>query len=213
MRYLVLYNIKKNKLAFEIRKYIIKSFYSMKNQKVTLLIILSFVLLNCKAQTIQAPDVSPLNVAYLPDNYAHDWSKHEKAIMKVYYSQPKKNDRKIFGSLVPYGKVWRTGANESVEIKVYQDLTFGGKQLPAGTYTLYSVPNEKEWVIIINSVLDHWGAYSYDQAKDVIRVTVPSTTVSKTVESFSIRFNESSGNNAVMRLAWDQTLVEVPISY
>ena len=185
----------------------------MKYQKLTLLIILSFVLLNCKAQTIQAPDVSPLNVAYLPDNYAHDWSKHEKAIMKVYYSQPKKNDRKIFGSLVPYGKVWRTGANESVEIKVYQDLSFGDKQLPAGTYTLYAIPNEKEWVVIINSDLDHWGAYSYNKSNDVIRVTVPSSSLTETIESFSIMFSSSSDNEAVMSMVWDQTLVEIPITY
>jgi hypothetical protein len=185
----------------------------MKINKTVLLIIFSLIWVNSKAQVKQVPDASPLNVAYLPDNYAHDWNKHEKAIMKVYYSQPHKKDRKIFGSLVPYGKVWRTGANESVEIKVYQDLTFGDKQLPAGTYTLYSIPNEKEWVIIINSVLDHWGAYSYDQANDIIRVTVPSRGVSETIESFSIRFNDLPDNKAVMRMAWEQTLVEIPISY
>ncbi len=185
----------------------------MKINKTVLLIILSLVWVNSKAQIKQAPDVSPLNVAYLPDNYAHDWNKHEKAIIKIYYSQPKKKDREVFGSLVPYGKVWRTGANESVEIKVFEDVVFAGKKLKAGTYSMYSIPNEKEWVIIINSVLDHWGAYSYDQTDDVIRVTVPSTNQSETVESFSIRFHESSGNKAVMRMAWDQTLVEVPITY
>jgi len=185
----------------------------MKNHKIALLIVFCFAFITSKAQIKQITDASPLNVAYLPDNYAHDWNKHEKAIIKVYYSQPQKKNREIFGSLVPYGKVWRTGANESVEIKVFQNLTFAGKSLGAGTYTLYTIPNEKEWVVIINSDLDHWGAYSYNKSNDVIRVTIPSSSLTETIESFSIMFSSSSDNEAVMSMVWDQTLVEIPITY
>src|SRR3546814_1045144 len=90
--------------------------------------------------------------------------------------------RSVFGELEKYGKVWRTGANESTEIRFYTDATFGGKQIPAGTYSLFTIPNEGNWTVIINSATDGWGAYSYDQGKDVARVEVPAQRTSGTVE-------------------------------
>lgn len=164
-------------------------------------------------QSFRSPDKSPLDVAYFPDHFAHDRKEGQKAIVKVYYSQPQKKDREIFGKKVPYGKVWRTGANEAVEFKAYQDISIGGEKLAAGTYSLFTIPGEKEWTIIINTDLDYWGAYRYKQENDVLRVVVPSKSMDKVVEAFSIRFAEAGDNAAVMRLAWDQTLVEVPIAY
>lgn len=165
------------------------------------------------SQSFRSPDKSQLDVAYLPDHFAHDRTEGQKAIVKVYYSQPLKKGREIFGKKVPYGKVWRTGANEAVEFKAYQDISIGGKNLAAGTYSLFTIPGEKEWTIIINTELDYWGAYRYKQEHDVLRVTVPSSSMDKVVEAFSVRFEDMGDSKAVMRLAWDQTLVEVPIGY
>lgn len=176
-----------------------------------LLVVISSTIL--QAQSFRSLDKSPMDVAYLPDNFAHDRSPGEKAIIKIYYSQPQKKGRDIFGTKVPYGKVWRTGANENPEIKVYQDITLGGKTLKAGTYSLFTIPNKNEWTVIINSDLDYWGAYSYKKENDVLRVNVPVGSTKDTVEAFSIRLEDLGSKSAVLRLAWDKTLVEVPIEY
>ena len=89
----------------------------------------------------------------------------------VYYSSPAVKGRTIWGSLVPYGKVWRTGANEATVFETSGDLIIGGKTLPAGKYALFTIPGEKEWTVIFNSVWDQWGAYKYDAAKDVLRIS------------------------------------------
>ncbi|MEN2281630.1 DUF2911 domain-containing protein [Algoriphagus sp. SE2] len=180
--------------------------------------ILSFVLLlgiglSTFAQSFRGPDKSPMDVAYLPDNFAHDRKAGEEAIAKAYYSRPNKADRIVFGGIVPFGKVWRLGANEAVEFKAFKDLTIGGKSLKAGTYSMFAIPGESEWTIIINSDLDYWGAFKYDESKDVIRFTVDSKSSPEVVESFSIRFEDLGNNTAVMRLGWDQTMVEIPIAY
>lgn len=181
-------------------------------------IILSFLLLIgvsyfSQAQSFRGPDKSPMDVAYLPDNFAHDRKAGEEVIAKAYYSRPGKSDRVVFGGIVPYGIVWRVGANEAVEFKAFKDLTMGGKSLEAGTYSLFAIPGEEEWTIIVNSDLDYWGAFKYDESKDVIRFTVPTKSLSEVVESFSIKFEDLGSGNAVMRFGWDQTMVEIPIAY
>lgn len=158
-------------------------------------------------------DRSPLDIAYFPDNFAHDRRGDEKAVVRVIYSRPQKKGREIFGSQVKYGKVWRTGANEAAEIKFYQDVTIVGKKVSAGTYSLFTIPGEKEWTIIINSDLDYWGAYSYKEQNDVLRTTVKSKKMEGSVEAFTIQFDTGGNKQAVMKLAWDQTLVEVPMGY
>lgn len=95
--------------------------------------------------------------------------------VKVSYGQPSKKGRAIFGGLEKYGKVWRAGANEATEITFTKDGTFGGKPVKAGTYTLFAIPNEQEWTIILNSELKQWGSFNYDKikGKDVLQVNVP----------------------------------------
>ena len=164
------------------------------------------------AQNFRGPDESPMDMAYFPDNFAHDRKPGEKAIVRVTYSRPKKNGREIFGKLVPYGKVWRTGANEATEIKFYQDVELGGKKVKAGTYSLFTIPGEKEWTIILNSDLDYWGAYSYKASNDVLRVTAPSTELNTAVQDFTIQFGSKGEKQGAMKLAWDKTAVEVPLN-
>lgn len=184
----------------------------MKQLLASLLLVIGFGTVS-SAQSFRSLDNSPLDIAYLPDNFAHDREAGQKAIVKVVYSQPQKNGRDIFGSKVPYGKVWRTGANEAVEFKAYQDISIAGKKLKAGTYSFFTIPNEKKWTIILNSDLDYWGAYSYQEKNDVLRVKVAPSSLDKVVEAFSIRFEDQGNNSAIMRLAWDQTMVEIPIAY
>lgn len=115
--------------------------------------------------------------------------------------------------LIFYGKVWRAGANEATEIKFYQDVELGSKKVKAGTYSLFTIPGEKEWTIILNSDVDYWGAYSYNAKNDVVRVTAPATEMNDVVENFTIQFNGKGDKQGSMKLAWDKTVVDVPVKY
>lgn len=165
------------------------------------------------AQNFPGIDKSPMDMAYFPDNFAHDRKPGENAIVRVTYSRPQKNGREIFGKLIPYGKVWRTGANEATEIKFYQDVELGGKRVKAGSYSLFTIPGEKEWTIILNNDLDYWGAYSYNEKNDVLRVKAPASELNNTLENFTIQFNNKGEKQGAMKLAWDKTVVEVPLKF
>lgn len=165
------------------------------------------------AQPFRGLDKSPMDMAYFPDNFAHDRKAGEEAVVRVTYSRPAKNGREIFGSLIPYGKVWRAGANEASEIKVYKDIEIGGKKLKAGTYSFFAIPGEKEWTLIFNSDLDYWGAYRYKASNDVLRVTAPVRSLESPVENFTIQFKNENDKKGIMMLAWDKTLAELPFSY
>ena len=183
-------------------------------KKTFLLLSLSMATLmtagNAFSQDLPDLDKSPADIAYYPPKIATDRDASKTPAIKVVYSRPQKNGRVVFGQLEPYGKVWRAGANESTEIKFYKDVKLGGKDIKAGTYTLYAIPEKDKWTIIVNSGLDKWGAYFYDQKKDVARVDVPVGKTPKTVEAFTIAFKDASGK-ATMVMAWDDTMVEVPI--
>jgi hypothetical protein len=183
----------------------------MKKSLLSSLLILMFSAV-CFSQKFAAVDKSPMDMAYYPHNFAHDRKPGEKAVIRVIYSRPQKNGREVFGKLVPYGKVWRAGANEATEIKFFQDVDLAGKRVKAGTYSLFTIPNEKEWTIILNSDLDYWGAYSYNEKNDVLRVNAPVSQVNTTVENFAIQFDNKGDKQGVMRLAWDNTMVEVPFT-
>lgn len=171
----------------------------MKNVLCSILIMLTAVVVS-NAQDLPGLDKSPMDMSVLRVD------RNTPPLVKVYYSRPAKKGRKIFGELVPYNKVWRTGANEATEITFYQDTQFGGKKVKAGTYALYTIPGEKKWTIILNETLNQWGAYNYDEKKDVIRVEASATKTDKEVESFTITFGTDE-----MIMAWDDTLVSVPV--
>ena len=186
---------------------------------IVLLCILSILILETRAQKMEGLDKSPMDMAYYPDNFAHDRKFAPKligdspALVRVTYSRPAKKDREIFGKLIPYNDVWRAGANESTEIKFYQDVTIQGKKVKAGTYSLFAIPMANEWTVILNRDLDFWGAYSYNQANDVLRVNVPVKKSETVIENFSIQLTKGNDKQAVLRLAWDTTLIELPISF
>ncbi|MCW3162771.1 DUF2911 domain-containing protein [Chryseobacterium oryctis] len=131
--------------------------------------------------------------------------------IKIDYGRPGVKGRKIFGELVPYGQVWRAGANSSTKITFGQSVNFGGKVVPAGTYGLFIVPTEKEWKVILNKDFQQWGAYTYDPKQDVVDVTVPVNTLTDKQEWFEITLNPTDENNANLVLKWDYAQAEVPL--
>lgn len=127
----------------------------------------------------------------------------------ITYGRPAVNDRTIFGDLVPYGEVWRTGANESTALVVSDDVTIEGNKLEAGTYSLYTIPGKDEWTIIINSKLS-WGT-QYDKSKDVLRFTVEPQEADF-IERMLFYFKDVSNESATVVLHWDTTKVPFTIS-
>lgn len=158
-------------------------------------------------------DPSPADIVYYPLNApkvkADDTT---KPIIKIIYSRPQKKGREIFGVLEQYGKVWRFGANENTEVRFFQKVTVGGKKIKAGTYSLFAIPDKEKWIIIINSQTDRWGAFTYDQSKDVVRVEVPVKALTKSIEYFSLTFTQKE-KGANLIIGWDKTQVELPISF
>lgn len=159
------------------------------------------------AQKLPGLDPSVADIAYLRED---GW--RSAAVVKVIYSRPLKKGRTMLGDKEPYGKVWRTGANETTEIKLFKDVTFGDQLIKAGTYSLYTIPNKTEWTIIFNSKLDTWGAFEYDASKDVAKIKVPVGPTETEVEAFTIAFEGGKGTG-VMMLAWENTLVKVPVKF
>jgi hypothetical protein len=132
--------------------------------------------------------------------------------VRVIYSRPLKKGRQILGGVEPFGKVWRAGANESTEIEFYTPVKIGGKDIPAGKYSLFAIPEKDSWTVIINGVINRWGAFTYDQTKDIARVTVPVKPLDNELEAFSIMFVDAP-DGANMIMGWEKTAVEVPIAF
>ena len=130
------------------------------------------------------------------------------ATITIDYSQPGVKGRKIWGELVPYDKVWRTGANEATTFEVSKDVKVEGNALKAGKYGLFTIPGKDEWVIIFNSVPNQWGAYEYDENKDVLRVTVKPTETSESTE----RLTFSVEDNGMVIMKWEKLKVGFKVS-
>lgn len=122
----------------------------------------------------------------------------------VDYGRPYMRGRTIMGGLVPYGRVWRTGANAATTLVTPRDLRIGGTAVPAGTYTLYTLPGENEWQLIINRQTGQWGT-EYDQAQDLARIPMQVERLAQPVEQFTIEFEPGSGNVFNLNLRWENT--------
>ena len=129
----------------------------------------------------------------------------------VDYGRPGVKGRKIFGDLVPFGKVWRAGANSSTKITFEQSVNFGGKTVSAGTYGLFVIPTEKEWKVILNKDSQQWGAYTFDEKLNVVDVTLPVQKLAEKQEWFEIELNPVDDNAVNLVMKWDFTKVELPL--
>ncbi|MBL7976911.1 MAG: DUF2911 domain-containing protein [Bacteroidetes Order II. Incertae sedis bacterium] len=179
-----------------------------KNTRIALFFVVSaFFALPTQAQNFPKLDGSPADIAYLRED------RNAPPIAKIIYSRPQKKGREIFGKLEAFGKVWRVGANEATEIRFYKDVTIGGKAVKAGTYSVYAIPFEDKWTMVLNTDTDVWGAYSYKQEKDVVRFDVPVAKLEKEQESLAIIFTEPINGASKMIIGWDMTKVEIPIQF
>jgi len=126
------------------------------------------------------------------------------------YSRPSLKGRKVGQELAPYGKVWRTGANEATTLTTEIDLNIAGVKVPAGKYTLYTLPAEGTWKLIINKQTGQWGT-EYNESQDLARVDMKKSALPQPVEQFTISFDKKSGKAADLNLDWESTRVSVPV--
>ena len=131
--------------------------------------------------------------------------------IEIDYSRPNKNDREIFDGLVPYGQVWRTGANATTKIKFSGPVKLGGKEVPAGEYVLFAIPTADEWTLIIYKDTKVQSAGDYKQENDAARIMSKPTALPTKVETFTIGFAEVKGPSAILHLDWDLTRVPVKV--
>lgn len=130
----------------------------------------------------------------------------------VEYCRPSKSGRVIFGDLVPYGEVWRTGANASTKITFGEDVKINGQAIKAGTYSLYTIPTKDEWTVIFNKNLTLWGSDGYSEAEDAARIIVKTRKTAETLESFTIAFNNLKPAALNIDLMWDNTKVSLDLT-
>ena len=173
----------------------------------SIIIGLLAVLLNkgLNAQIFSQLDKNPHDIVYDRMNEG------ELPQVKVVYGRPNATDKKVFGTQVPYGKIWRTGSNEATEIRFYQDVMFGNKFIEAGTYVLYTIPNKNTWTIILNKNTDSYGTFFYNPEDDIVNLKIQ-TTKGEMLENFSIGFKDQDYGSSQMVLAWATTRVQILIS-
>jgi hypothetical protein len=177
--------------------------------------ILCFVLADAQ-DSLPVLDKSPLDMSYFPVNYPILKIQHKAdgpLIARVIYGRPQKNNRTIFGDLVPYRSVWRLGANEATEIEFFRDVKINNKKLPKGEYTLYAIPDTGKWTLIINKETDTWGAFGYDDKKDVLRVDLPVVKQTSPIDVMTICFTGNDKNKTQLLMAWDDQETLLPISW
>ena len=176
----------------------------MKNTVLTVAVFVTTLIISLQltAQEFKSLDKSPMDMAAFPSSY-----KISDKIVKVIYSRPQLKGRDLV-KLAPPEKVWRTGANEAVEITFYKDVVFGGKAVKAGTYSLFAIPSsDKNWTIIINSAQNVWGSYYYKQDQAVVRVSGITSKADKNIEAFSMMFDD----DMTLKMGWGDTVISVPI--
>jgi hypothetical protein len=131
--------------------------------------------------------------------------------VKIDYSSPRMKGRKIFGDLVPYGQIWRTGANESTTFVSDANLTVGGKMVPAGNYTIFTVPKADDWWLVISKKTGEWGTDYPGEKEDLVRVPMKVSKNGPPMENFTIAFDQA-GSKCTLRMEWETTIASVEIT-
>lgn len=160
-------------------------------------------LLVAGAQPLSTPQASPTQT--IKQNFG-------LSSIELNYSRPSMKGRKIFGDLVPFGQVWRTGANQATVLTFADEVTIGGTKIPAGKYGLLSIPGETEWTVIISKQTDVTSPDAYKQDQDMVRVKVKPQTLPVIMETFTIGFDFMKSNSCVLSILWDKTWVALEIT-
>lgn len=165
--------------------------------------------------TYAAVDISPMDMSYFPVDYpklkmAND-SIVAPPLVRVIYSRPHLQKRRLFSGILKYDEPWRLGANESTEIDFYKNATIQGKKVLAGRYIIYTIPHENNWTIILNTNIDTWGL-KQDAKKDVQRFDIPVTSNNPLLEYFTMIF-EKTNTGADLVMAWDDVVARLPMSF
>jgi hypothetical protein len=159
-------------------------------------------------------DLSPMDMSYYPVDYPIQKMTGKIStppVMRIIYSRPHLQGRKLFISLLKYGQPWRLGANEATEIEFYRDVNIQGKKIPAGRFIIYCMPVETKWTIVLNNNIDTWGL-RMDSTKDFQRFIIPVTRNNPKLEYLTLVF-EKTGNGADLIMSWDEFLARLPIEF
>lgn len=159
-------------------------------------------------------DKSPMDMSYWPDNYPllkMTGKAKDQPIARIIYGRPVKNGRTIFGGIVKYNELWRLGANEATEMEIFTPVKIGNKVLAKGRYTLFCVPAENRWTIIVSKDNFCWGSFTYDTKKDVVRAEIKPETTDEIIETFTLYFKEGAGKASLVML-WENQRAELPMT-
>lgn len=163
----------------------------------------TITMLTINAQTIKTPPASTTQTI-----------KQDLGVgsVELYYSRPNIKGRKVFGDLVPFGKVWRTGANQATTLTFSEEVNINGTKVPAGKYGLVSIPEKSEWTLILTKQLDVTNPAAYKQENDVVRVKAKTNTIAAPLETFTMQFANVKASGADLQIAWENTAVTLPIA-
>ncbi len=180
----------------------------------SVLLLVSILVQPAMAQEMPELDKSPMDMSYYPSRAAfrafekdEDKKASLEPVMRIIYSRPQAKGREVMGNLVKAGETWRVGANENAELNVFQTVTLGGVELQPGRYSLHAIPGDTEWTLAINSDLDNWGSYAYNQERDVARIKGKVASTEEIVEAFTCAFSEDA-----LIMAWENTVVTFPVA-
>lgn len=154
------------------------------------------------AQELKLPSLSPLSTV------AQDFSTTK---IEITYSRPSMRGRKVFGDLVPFGQVWRTGANAATKVTFGEEVQIGGATVKPGSYSLYTIPGEKEFVVVINKNTGSWPGEEFPKVDDIVRFSVPASKTSGTVETFSIDIGNITFSTCSIDIMWENTQISIPV--
>lgn len=172
-------------------------------KKLFLLAAASYIFLSAEAQQLNTPQPSPS--ATIKQNFA-------LSNIEISYSRPGVKGRKIFGDLVPFGKVWRTGANNATTITFGEEVMIGGTKVPAGKYGLLTIPDQNEWTIIISKATNITSPADYKQDQDLVRVKAKPATMPFSIETFMISIDEIKSNSCSIGMGWETTWVSFEVT-
>ncbi|MBS1563532.1 MAG: DUF2911 domain-containing protein [Bacteroidetes bacterium] len=172
-------------------------------KQIGLALVLGCCIMTASAQTLKTP--APSSTQTIRQDFG-------LGSIELSYSRPAMKGRKIFGDLVPFGKVWRTGANSATTLNFTDEVSIGGTKLTAGKYGLLSIPGKDSWVLIITKQLDVTSPAAYKQENDLVRVTVKPMKSGSTAENFTMQFANIKNTTCDLQIMWDKTVVALPIT-